>query len=135
MIFLLDTTIFSELMRRNPNVTHRLRRIQSGDRVIISTITFGEIRFGINRLPGGRRKTALEREFLHLLAHIPCFGIPPEAGILYGELKLKAIRSSPVLDENDLWIASHGMTLNATVVTSDTGYRRLPGLDTADWSH
>lgn len=133
MIFLLDTTIMSELMRRNTAVTTHLSRIHAEDRVVISAITFGEIRFGIHRLPVGNRRRALDIEFLHLLAHIPCLGLPPEAGILYADLKLKVFRDSLGLDENDLWIASHGLALNATVVTADENYRRLPNLEVANW--
>lgn len=133
MIFLLDTTTVSEMMRRNPIVTSNLSNIDIEDRVVLSVITFGEIQFGINRVPSGKRKTAMKLEFLHLLAHIPCLGLPPEAGILYGDLKRIVFHDSLGLGENDLWIASHGLALNARVVTSDEDYSRLPDLDVIDW--
>ena len=64
--WLLDTNILSELRRRKPE-----RKVvafvaaQSLDRLFVSTVTFAEIRFGIELLPDANRRAELK----HWLAH------------------------------------------------------------------
>ena len=38
------------------------------------------------------------------------------------------------LDENDLWIAATARALEAVVVTTDSDFQRVSGLQTADWT-
>ena len=38
------------------------------------------------------------------------------------------------LDENDLWIAATAMSLGATLVSRDTDFHRVDGLDLTDWT-
>lgn len=60
MLFLLDTNAFSDLMREHPQLDARLATIASTDRVIICPVVRGEIRYGIERLPQGKRRQELE---------------------------------------------------------------------------
>ena len=61
MNFLLDTTVVSEWMkpRPNPSVIRWLAEVDE-DRVYLSVITLAELRYGIERLSSGARKTRLE---------------------------------------------------------------------------
>jgi predicted nucleic acid-binding protein len=61
--YLLDTNVISEFNRRGePNPTVR-QWLESADTntLYISVLTLGEIRFGVNALPPGKRRTQLER--------------------------------------------------------------------------
>ena len=64
MTYLLDTTVISELRRRNPDphVLGWYGKVASGD-LFVSALTIGEIRLGIERLRGkdGARAEVLER--------------------------------------------------------------------------
>jgi len=51
MIFLLDTTAFSDLMREHPKIDASLAGATKTDIVIICTVVRGEIQYGIERLP------------------------------------------------------------------------------------
>lgn len=59
MSYLVDTNIFSELAKSTPDseVVGWLRNHEQ--ELYISTITIGELRRGIERLPSGKRKTGL----------------------------------------------------------------------------
>lgn len=59
MSFLVDTNVLSELARARPEpkVVQWLRENEAS--LYLSTVTIGEIRRGIERLPTGERKTAL----------------------------------------------------------------------------
>ena len=65
MSFLLDTNVVSELVRPRPNpglVEWLAERDE--DQVFLSVVTLAELRYGIARLPVGRRRRSLE-EWLH----------------------------------------------------------------------
>ncbi len=59
MSYLIDTNVFSELAKSSPNarVTAWLRQYEQ--ELYVSTITIGELRRGIERLPDGNRKADL----------------------------------------------------------------------------
>jgi predicted nucleic acid-binding protein len=46
LIYLIETTSYSLLMRRNPQVRARVTALQSADRAVICPITRGEILIG-----------------------------------------------------------------------------------------
>ena len=51
MTYLLDTTAFSALMRREAKTHARLSALASTDRAVICTITRGEVLYGLELLP------------------------------------------------------------------------------------
>jgi toxin FitB len=59
-MFLLDTNAFSDLMREHPKMDAHLTSASPAERVIICSVGRGEIRYGIERLPQGRRRQELE---------------------------------------------------------------------------
>jgi toxin FitB len=65
MSFLLDTNVMSEWVkpRPDPGVVSWLTEVDE-DRVFVSVITFAELRYGIERLAPGERRTRLERWLL-----------------------------------------------------------------------
>ena len=65
MSFLLDTNVVSEMVkpRPDPGVAEWLAGIDE-DRVFLSVVTLAEIRFGVARLPAGRRRQSLQ-DWLH----------------------------------------------------------------------
>ena len=134
MIFLLDTTIFSDLVRDDLHVQERLAGIDSADRAVICSIVRGEVRHGIERLPLGRRREALEAKTSRLFLAIPCEPVLPSAGDHYGRIKASAQGKGLSLDENDLWIAATAMSLQATLVSRDSDFLRVDGLNTASWA-
>lgn len=59
-MIILDTNVLSELMRADPadEVVGWLR-VQRGDDLCTTAVSVAEVRYGIARLPEGRRRTAL----------------------------------------------------------------------------
>lgn len=60
MSYLVDTNVFSELTRAtpDPNVVTWMR--DNENQLYISTISLGELKYGISVLPDGKRKTVLQ---------------------------------------------------------------------------
>ena len=134
MIYLLDTTAFSALMRRATNVRTRLANLGSSDRVLICTITRGEILYGLTRLAEGKRRKDLEAEATKLFNELECVPVPETAADHYANVKSAAQKQGTPLDENDLWIAATALSLSAVLVTTDTDFQRVGALKREDWS-
>ena len=132
--YLLDTNAFSALMDRHPRAGARVASLEPEDRLVICTIVRGEIRYGLERMPHGRRRRETEARAAHLFERLPCETIREAAADIYGRIKRDAERSGTSLDENDLWIAATAQERGAILVTSDSDFHRVTGLRTEDWT-
>ena len=134
MIFLLDTNAFSDLMREHPKLDFRLMNIADDDRIVICPMVRGEIRYGIGRLPQGKRRQRLEAKAARLFITIPCEPVPQAAGDHYAAVKLSRQQKGLALDENDLWIAATALALGAVLISRDTDFQNIDGLIVEDWT-
>jgi len=121
-------------MRRDAQVRARVAALTVADRVVICTITRGEILYGLARLPEGKRRSALEAETMSLFGQSVCLAVPKAAADQYAAIKWETEREGAPLDENDLWIAATACALEAVVVTTDSDFQRVSGLQTEDWT-
>lgn len=128
MIYLLDTNAISALMRADTRTESWLSSVRLDDRVVICSITRGEILFGIGRLAQGRRRAELEAKAQNLFAALPCEPILPSAGDFYARLKTTRQSHGRPLNENDLWIAATALAINATLVSHDRDFQEIEGL-------
>ena len=138
MDYLLETSTCSLVMAHAPRVVARLASLsENDDYVFTCTIVKGEILFGIERLPTGRKRQSLENQIVNLFAELPCFAVPEEAADYYAQMKTQAEQQGTPLSDNDLWIAATAMTLNAILVTSDLDFQRIAGfgLQLEDWTN
>ncbi len=138
MDYLLETTTCSFLMAHDPYVTARFDSLSDlNDYLFTCAIVKGEILFGIQRLPIGRRRRVLENQAIHLFEELPCLAVPNEAADYYAPMKKYAEQQGTPLSENDLWIAATAMALDAILVTADSDFQRIAGfgLKLEDWTN
>lgn len=67
-MIVIDTDVFSELVRPAPDNTVEAWARATGSDIYLTAVTVAEIRFGIIRMPGGRRRYDLTCEAESLLA-------------------------------------------------------------------
>ena len=132
--FLLDTTTFSFLMERRPEVVAHLESLEPEDRVGICTIVRGEILYGLERMPPGRRRRESGRAAAELFDVLACEALSEAVADAYARIKYDAERDGTQLAENDLWIAAMALAHGATLATSDTDFGRVRGLNIEDWT-
>ena len=138
MDYLLDTSTCSFLMARVPYVTGHFDSLSDlNDYLFTCTIVRGEILFGIQKLPIGRRRQVLENQAINLFEELPCLAIPKQAADYYAPMKNYAEQQGTPLSENDLWIASTAMAFDAILVTTDSDFQRIAefGLKLEDWTN
>jgi tRNA(fMet)-specific endonuclease VapC len=134
MLFLLDTNAVSDYMQENARIEVNFASMSPGDASGICTIVRGEILFGVQRLPRGKRRDDLQLRADKVLYGLKCFDIPEDAGDHYAAVKLTTRLKGYTLNENDLWIAATALALGATLITRDADFSRVPGLLVKDWS-
>jgi tRNA(fMet)-specific endonuclease VapC len=134
--YLFDTSTCSLLMANHTQIKAHLAILKPNDYIFTCTIVRGEILFGIERLPIGRKRNALENQATNLFTLLPCEAVPKLAGNHYAYLKREAEKQGTPLDENDLWIAATALALNAILVTADRDFQRIIGLGLRleDWT-
>ena len=138
MNYLLETYTCSFLMAHAPHVTAHFDSLADlNDYLFTCTIVRGEILFGIQRLPIGRRRQVLENQAINLFEGLPCLAVPMEAADYYAPMKQYAEQHGTPLSENDLWIAATAMAFDATLVTADSDFQRIAGfgLRLEDWAN
>ena len=120
-MILLDTNVFSELMR--PQADARVKAWilkQKSVDLIISTITIAEIQYGIARLPAGKRQSDLQERFLAFVKEAfrgRIYGFDETAAHLYGAIATNCEKIGNNADAVDLMIAAIAASQKAKIAT------------------
>ena len=119
MSYLVDTNVFSELVKGQPNAKIVAWLRENENALYVSTITIGEIRRGIERLPSGRRKTQLRA---WLVALCDCMkgrvlSFNTSTAHVWGQLKAKWDRAGITIPSLDSQLAATAQRHQLTVVT------------------
>ena len=119
MSYLVDTNVFSEPVKPKPDasVVTWLRQHESA--LYASTITIGEIRRGIERLPDGKRKTQL-RAWLQSLCDCMkgrVLSFNTSTAHVWGQLKAKWDRAEITVSSLDSQLAATAHRHSLTLVT------------------
>lgn len=134
--FMLDTCICSFIMREMPrSVLERLAtEVSSGNRIVISAITYAEMRYGqIGKKASPKLGPAID-EFVRRLDGILSWDAATVDQTLEVRQQLAAL-GSPI-GNNDAAIAAHALTAGCVLVTNNTReFSKVPRLLYEDWVH
>lgn len=133
MIYMLDTNIIIYLIKNRPqSVAQKVAALSANDRLVMSFVTYAELLKGANGSQSLQKSLdAIER----LVERIPV--LMPDENICkhYGEWADKLKRQGTPIGGNDLWIACHALSCNATLVTHNTKeFQRITDLKWQDWA-
>lgn len=136
MTFLLDTSVLSEGLRRSPapQVVDWLDEAPE-DATFISTVTLGEIRRGIEKLPPGRRRSNLEAWLTDGL--VPRFEgrilpIDAEVADLWGRTLAGCQANGRPVDPIDAQIGATALRHDLTLVTRNAADFAPMGVELLD---
>jgi tRNA(fMet)-specific endonuclease VapC len=131
----LDTSVVSAVMRRDPAVLVRLEELAPGSVWLPSPVA-AEIGYGIARLdPRARRRQLLEREYHRLRRAIQWRDWDEAAARTFGEVKALLEHRGEIIEDMDIAIASVALVLGARLATRNVRhFSRVTGLDVEDWS-
>jgi predicted nucleic acid-binding protein len=129
---LLDTNAVSDLMRDHAQLKARVGA--HGDPVVTSAVVLGEIRYGLSRLPAGKKRNDLEARAQSILAALSVEPVTMAIGDAYGRLKASLESQGVNLNDNDVWIAATALMHGHVLVTRDRLFSQVPALSVDDWS-
>lgn len=129
--YLLDTNTASYIIKGNiPAVRSRLTRIPI-TQVFISSITEGELRYGIARKPGATKWQQVVEEFL---LQMTVLSWDSGAAKQYGDLRADLERQGQPMGTLDMMIGAHALVIGAILVSNDHAFTRITGLNVEDWT-
>jgi tRNA(fMet)-specific endonuclease VapC len=133
---MLDTCICSFIMRERPEtVLQRLASaVERNNRIVISAITYAEMRYGqIGKKASPKHKTLVDEFVKRLDAVLPWDQSAVDATV---ESKLQLAQAGLLIGENDTAIAGHAIASGCTLVTNNVReFSRVEGLVFEDWVH
>src|SRR4051812_116841 len=115
-LYLLDTNAVSDLVANHPRVRAKVGAVAAPDRAAISTISLGEVLFGLAKMPQGARRQRIEARTAAAFATLVAEPVPTSAAQHYASIKAFRRSTGRTLDENDLWIAATAIALGAVLV-------------------
>lgn len=135
MAFLLDTCLLSEVWKPKPDagviawLTASLE-----DDLFLSVLSLGEIRKGIDRLPHGKKRDRLSRDFVALRSRFASRVLPVTDVVAerWGALSAEAGRHGKQVHVVDGLVAATALVAGLTVVTrnvDDFAAAHVPVLD------
>ena len=139
MSFLLDTNVVSELAKPQPN-TGVVRWLHEADEdsLFLSVITLAEVRFGVECLPLGARRSRLDawiREDLAGRFEGRILAVDEAVAEAWGRAQASSEATGRRMNLMDCFLAATAMVHGLTLVTRDTGdFSGLRGELLSPWS-
>ena len=124
MRYVLDTTAFSAVMKRDVGIMSFLKGYRPGD-IATAPPVVAEIQYGIRRLDGSSKKCLLlKAERDRLLSIITVLPWSPESSENFGKIKADLERQGKLIDDFDIAIAAIAMSHKCGVITANLSHFR-----------
>ncbi len=131
-MFLLDTNICIYLIKKQPARVLAMLRTKTLDEVAISSVTFAELQYGVEK---SARREQNQQALTHFLAPLQILAFDEPAGRAYGQVRADLEKRGKPIGSLDLMIGSHALALGATLVTNNTReFKRIRGLAVENWT-
>jgi tRNA(fMet)-specific endonuclease VapC len=128
--YMLDTNTVSHLIKDHPAVARRVAAVPMAA-LCVSSITAGELRFGLARRPDAKRLHLVVREFLRRVDVLPWDSAVAEC---CGDVRAELERQGKTLAPLDLLITAHALEAGAVLATNDRAFGHVTGLKIEDWT-
>lgn len=129
--YLLDTNICIYIQKKRPFSVFQQFANHPKSEIAISAITLGELHYGIAFSDYPEKSLHNLQQFLNLVTILP---LPLSASEHFGAIFPTLRRQGQLIGNNDMWIASHALAENLTVVTNNVGeFSRVKNLKVVNW--
>ena len=133
--YMLDTNICSFIIRKRPEqvLLNIEQAINSSKKIVISAITYSEMRYGASNPKASPKLGGLIDDFVTRLDMVLPWDM--DAVDKSAEIRKELFRRGIAISPNDTAIAGHAMAANCILVTNNTReFSRVQGLKLVDWT-
>lgn len=134
-MIVLDTNVVAELMRPSPSpLVITWLRSRRAATLYTTAVTLAEVRYGIERLPDGRRKQQLRRAADNVFAAFPdqVLAFDAAAAVAYADVVARRERTGSPIGGFDAQIAAVCRVHDAPLATRNVKDFHGIGVDTVD---
>ena len=135
LVYLLDTNVVSELYKESPHAIVTTKIATMADVCCISSVTWHELKFGLESMPEGKRKKELYN-FLYdlILNRFPILDYDQSAASLHAKIRAELKAAGTPKPYADTQIASIALANGLILVTRNVkNYQGIPLLSVEDW--
>ncbi len=136
MIFMLDTDTCSYLIGKRPFpvLQEMENKVREGHEIIISSITYAELRLGAKRAANSKSLLKMIALFCERLDDVCAWD--KSAAEHFSDLQAFLLSEGTPIGINDTLIAAHGLSLGATLVSNNIRhFSKVPGLNLVNWTN
>ena len=131
--YLLDTNIISHMMRYPQGVAAQ-RVFQfategASVQLCTSVVVDCELRVGLQKISSPQWRLRFDAA----MASLAICPLTPEVSAFYAQLRHNMAQRGQPMGPNDLLIAAHALQLQATLVSADQAFARIPHLKIENW--
>ncbi|MDR2856775.1 MAG: tRNA(fMet)-specific endonuclease VapC [Novosphingobium sp.] len=130
LVYMLDTNICIYVMKHHPpELRDRFNTL--ADQLCISSITLGELHYGVEKSAlRDRNLTALE----HFVARLDVLPFADKAAAHYGQVRAELERAGTPCGPHDMQIGGHARSEGLIIVTNNMReFARMPGVRSENW--
>jgi len=132
MRYMLDTNICIYAIKNKPEKVLRNLQKHEPDEVCISSITYSELMYGVEKSKAGEKNRLA---LAVLLSNIEIISFDCLASESYAIVRSELEKKGTPIDPLDMMIAGHCLSLGYTLVTNNTReFKRVNNLKIEDWS-
>jgi tRNA(fMet)-specific endonuclease VapC len=131
--YLLDTNMVSYIVTgQSPAARERMASLSDDSICCISTVSEGEIQYGLFKRP---KDVAFRSLMDGFFASVRILAWDRDEAYTYGRLRTKLQSAGTPLGSLDMMIAAHAVTIGAVLVTNDKAFGRVDELfATVNWA-
>lgn len=135
MRFLLDTNVLSEPLKARPNERIVRHLALHEGHAAMAAVSWHELRFGVERMPAGKRRDAFREAIVRLRAHYPVFDYDAASADWHARERARLEAKGRHAEYADGQIAAIAATQQLTLVTANArDFRHYQGVAVVDWS-
>ncbi|MFM9879317.1 MAG: PIN domain-containing protein [Burkholderiaceae bacterium] len=131
--YLLDTNMISHMMANPDGIVAKRAQLCMASpalpQLCTSIVVHCELSFGLQKRPSNRLQAALAFQ----LASVVVLPLDQTVVTHYASLRAQLESVGQPIGPNDALIAAHALALEATLVSADAEFARVPGLKLENW--
>ena len=132
-LYFFDTNIISHMMRETMGLAAQryiaAAKANTSTKMATSVIVQCELEFGLVRRPNQRLRAAYDNI-------VPLLEVMPLTELVtahYAQLRTQLETAGTPIGANDMLIAAHALSVDATLVSADADFSRVTGLRVENW--